>query len=124
MNIEKYQKVKDAMTKVEDELEYFKWMEEIPEIPMEKLSKYKIQIIPPFFGAIVRYRFINPVNENNCSVLLDGYGFFGFTWLNKDLGHEPYWEVYSGHGDNLRILLKDTKRLIDTIIRCMEKEEE
>jgi hypothetical protein len=63
--------------------EYRKWTKEIPFIEFPK--KYKIKIIPPFGGAIVRFIIKN--NKNEVSVYLDCYNNVGY-WDG------PYWEIY------------------------------
>jgi len=105
-----------AVYKVQDELEYYKWMEEIPGIPLEKLSRYIIKIIPPFLGAIIRFKIINPRNSNMCSVYLDAYNFLGYYGDYN----EPYWEVYIENKEPIRISIQDIDELIDTIINFME----
>lgn len=101
-NFEKLQ-LSNSMNK---EFEWRKWEKEIPYISFP--SEYKIQIIPPTMGAIVRFRVSIPGVENDISVYLDCYDILG-------LFGQPYWEVYPYRGDIGRCEMQDTKKLLEMI---------
>lgn len=87
------------------------WVEKIPSLSFP--SHWKIQIIPPFCGAIVRFRAYGPAGK--CSVYLDGYYILGCF-------DGPYWEVFS---DNLefeteRCHMEDVDGLMTIIKTAIE----
>ncbi len=85
-------------------MEYTKWTKEIPEINFS--ADWNIKIIPPFGGAIVRFKIIKDVAI--VSIYLDCYDSLGCYG-------EPYWEVYPHDGDVFRCDMKDTNCLLDAI---------
>jgi hypothetical protein len=85
-------------------MEHEKWIKEIPYLDFPK--EWKIQISPPFAGAVVRFRV--KYKEADISVYLDCYdnlGCFG----------APYWEVYPYDNDVYRCEMKNTEELIRVI---------
>lgn len=95
------------ISKYDAEMESSKWIKEIPYI--EFPSSWKVKIIPPFCGAVVRFIVMLPdFPKDTISVYLDCYdqlGFFG----------QPYWEVYPYQGDTGRCPMDDTKTLLEMI---------
>lgn len=88
-----------------------KWRDLIEEIPSISFPQdWKIQIIPPFGGAIVRFRvWIPGMNSKEwVSIYLDVYNRLG-------LATGPYWEVYPYKGDTGRCLMDDTDELLKMI---------
>ena len=69
-------------------------------------SEWDIKIIPPFAGAVARFRVL--YKGKDLSVYLDS---------NDSLGcvGEPYWELYPYNGDTLRFLMNDTEELMAAI---------
>lgn len=87
-----------------DKFEAKKWLEEIPFIKFDK--DWEIKIVPPFMGAVVRFRVKSGTKE--ISVYLDCYSVLGFA-------SSPYWEAYPIGGDTARFGLKDTEDLLKAI---------
>lgn len=86
--------------------DWTRWTKEVPEI--EFPQGWKIKIIPPFAGAVVRFRVNLPEHEDSVSIYLDCYeqlGCFG----------QPYWEVYPYRGSTGRCKMKDVPRLLEMI---------
>lgn len=88
----------------DQKMESRKWSEEIPFINFP--NDWKIKIIPPFAGAVVRFR----IEKNNAavSVYLDCYDHLGCYG-------EPYWEIYPYNEDTFRCDMKDTDSLLKAI---------
>ena len=84
--------------------EAFESREWIGKIPVIKFPpQWEVQIIPPFGGALVRFRINDMV-----SVYLDGYDLLGIEG-------EPYWEVYPHEGDVFRCDMNDVDGLLKAI---------
>lgn len=77
------------------------WVEKIPAIKFPK--DWEIQIIPPFGGALCRFR-VNGI----VSVYLDGYDILGYYG-------EPYWEIYPYEDDVFRCGMNEIDNLIEAI---------
>jgi hypothetical protein len=95
--------------------EWDKWLPEIPYINFP--SSWDVKIIPPFRGAICRFRvkLKNVENDENfISVYLDCYdqlGFFG----------EPYWEIFPiQSGDVYKIKMNDVDKLVKKITEALQ----
>ena len=75
-----------------------KWREEIDTMPWITFpADWKIQIIPPFGDAVVRFRVELPSGAHR-SVYLDSRCSLGY--MTDVDGHPiPYWEVYPHQGD-------------------------
>jgi len=52
--------------------------------------------LPPFGGAMLRFRVSTTWNPSGLSIYLDTCGALGYE-------NEPYWEVYPVNGDTLRL---------------------
>lgn len=82
------------------------WIDTIPYLSFP--SNWKIKAIPPFAGAIIRYKIINS-HGAVVSVYLDCYevlGVFG----------GPHWEIYPDiNGENTRFAINDTEALLKAI---------
>lgn len=90
---------------IENADDYKGWIGKIPFIEFPR--DWRVQIIPPFGGAIVRFRVKLP-NSNTKSVYLDGYDRLGCYG-------EPYWEVYPVGDDVGRCDMNDIKTLLQLI---------
>jgi len=91
-------------------IDYRKWIKEIPFIKFPE--HWEVQIIPPFTGAVIRFRVKN--GADFISVYLDCYDVLG--WFG-----EPYWEVWPDtDGDVFRCKIKDTNALIEKINTLLE----
>lgn len=94
-----------------------KWREDIKTIPFIQFpADWKIQVIPPFGDAVVRFRVQLPSGKER-SIYLDSRESLG---LYGDL--EPYWEVYPHRGDTARCGINEIEKLLKYI--GDEKEEE
>ena len=89
---------------VEQLMEYRKWTKEIPQLQFN--SEWRVKVIPPFGGAIVR--FIVENNGKEISVYLDCYDELGCYG-------EPYWEMSPFKGDTYRCDMNDTGTLLRMI---------
>ena len=97
------------MAELEGICEWRRWATEIPALQFP--PEWKIRIIPPLLGAVVRFRVISEFGE--VSVYLDAYDQLGAVG-------EPYWEIYPGeNGDPDRFLMNETAELIEGIKRAI-----
>ena len=88
-----------------------KWMEEIKHIPFIRFNaSWKIQIIPPFGDAVVRFRVKLPSGLEK-SVYLDSRNSLGYA-------DEPYWEVYPYMDDVGRC----PRNKVQTLLEMIENE--
>ena len=95
--------------RIEKKDEWRKWMEEIPYIQFP--ANWSIKIIPPFTGAIVRFR--AKLGKKDVSIYLDCY---------DRLGHfgSPYWEVYPYQDDIGRCGIDEVGELLRMIKDTLE----
>ncbi len=97
-----------AESLIEEKHEWRRWMREIPAIHFP--TDWAVTIIPPFGGAVVRFR----VNDK-VSVYLDCYDRIGCV------GH-PYWEIYPDkEGDTDRFSMNDVEELLEGIRLALER---
>lgn len=97
--------------KIEEKDEFKKWMTEIPVLSFP--SNWKVKIIPPFHGAIVRFLVFDQEEKQRVSVYLDCYdrlGYFG----------EPYWEIHPYDNDVYRIKMQDADELLKRIQEILD----
>jgi len=88
-------------------METRKWASEIPDLDFDPF--WKVRVVPPFGGAVIRFYVKNPFNNRFVSVYLDCYGHLGTV-------DEPYWEIYPDKdGDASRFSLYDTVDLLNGI---------
>lgn len=90
--------------KYDEIMESRKWIKEIPFISFP--SEWLVQIIPPFNGAVVRFRIQSGSAE--ISVYLDCYDRLGYYG-------SPYWEVYPHKEEVFRCEMKDVTSLLKAI---------
>ena len=83
--------------------EWDKWIEEIPYIQFP--LGWKIKIIPPYVGAVIRFLVSLPGKKGNISVYLDCYSILGCV-------DKPYWEVYPYKDDTIRVGLNEIEELL------------
>lgn len=95
--------------KLEKSDEWMNWINKIPFINFPK--EWNIQIIPPFSGAIIRFRVNKKIEDkdNYVSVYLDCYNRLACYG-------EPYWEIYPYEGDVFRCGMND----IDALLKAIE----
>lgn len=107
-------------TEIEQEEEWHEWSHDLPFLSFP--SEWQIQIIPPFGGAMIRFKIRRDDSpEDRCvSVYFDAYSRLGSMPY-------PYWEVYplpSEHmpsGDDVRRHAKDeTNDLLSTIDEALD----
>jgi len=84
------------------------WLEKIPFLSFP--SYWKLKILPPFFGAIIRFsiRTDKMAEQELISVYLDGYDLLGCNF-------SPYWEVYPIENKDERFVLTNTEKMLQTI---------
>lgn len=91
--------------KFEDYMGWHKWMKRIPCIPVKE--GWSIKPLPPFGGAVARFRVELPSGESK-SIYLDCYDRLGCVG-------EPYWEVFPVGGDVGRCLMDEVDQLVNLI---------
>jgi len=85
-----------------------KWREEIDRIPYIQFpADWKIQVIPPFANAVVRFKVKLPCGKDK-SIYLDSREALGCYG-------SPYWEVYPYHGETGRCSIDDVDELLRMI---------
>lgn len=87
--------------------EWHKWMAEIPFIDFP--AGWKVKIVPPFAGAVVRFHIRLPDMNDVVSVYLDCYQRLGFY------SGFPYWEVYPYKSDIGRCGINEVEELVKMI---------
>lgn len=91
-----------------------RWLEEMENIPFIQFpAGWKVQVIPPFHDAVVRFRVELPSGAVK-SVYLDvrsSLGFYGGDFNDPT----PYWEVYPYRGDVGRCLRENVGLLLAMI---------
>ena len=93
-----------------------KWCEEIAHIPFIQFPPdWKIQVIPPFGDAVVRFRVQLPCGTEK-SIYLDSRD--SLACYDK-----PYWEVYPYYGDVGRCDREDVEQLLNMIADVTEGED-
>jgi len=88
------------------------WERKIPYIRFP--TKWRIKIVPPFVGAMVRFKASSYNTGKDVSVYLDCHDVLGCM-------KTPYWEIYPIDGDTARCEMEDTKRLIEIISDEIDK---
>ncbi len=102
----------NTFKRLEVELEE-KWVEcaeKIPYIPFPR--GWQVQVIPPFGGAIARFRVKK--KKGWVSVYLDVYGRLGYM-------NGPYWEVYPVDGDVGRCYMDEIPKLLEIISKALRQ---
>ena len=73
---------------------------------------WKVKIIPPFGGAMGRFRVYNEDESRSVSVYMDCYDNLGY------MGGKPYWEVYPTVEDDVaRFWMGQESEMISEIKR-------
>lgn len=89
------------------------WGDKIPYIKFP--DNLKIKIIPPFAGAVIRFRAADLEEKASVSVYLDCYDTLGCYG-------KPYWEIYPVDGDIFRCDMEDVNTLINTIDKALKQQ--
>ena len=107
--------MKDKYKWEADQNKRFKeWYDKIPHVPFNE--KWDVRAVPPFGGAIVRYKVQH--NGHEISIYLDAYDALGCVG-------EPYWEIYPNlHGDTLRFLMNETKEMVKELAEIMSEKKQ
>lgn len=101
-----------ARSQVEEAEQWEDWMNRVP--PIQFPADWYVQIIPPFCGAMVRFRVTRPdVPGTSVSVYLDVHSVLGCC-------EHPYWEIYEYDGDVKRFPMEDVDALIVGIHEIFE----
>ena len=99
------------MFEVGNEMEWSKWHKELPAIPFKE--GWKVKIVPPFGGAIVRFLVFNNDESKQASIYFDAYNLLG-------CGGKPYWEVYPYQNDVGRVPMNDVDGLLEMISEAID----
>ena len=102
----------DAISKYDKAMDSRGWISEIPYIKFP--NDLEVQIIPPFTGAIVRFRVKHKDGDKSLSVYLDGYDILGCCG-------KPYWEIYPYENDVFRCGMHDIDELVEKIQEELEQ---
>lgn len=92
-------------SRVEKREDWRRWVREVPSI--EFPSGWKVKVIPPYAGAMVRFLVELPDGRKK-SIYLDVFDALGCVG-------KPYWEVHPCNGDCDRCLMDDVAELITLI---------
>lgn len=99
-----------------------KWREEIETMPWITFpADWKVQIIPPFGDAVIRFRVTLPSGAVR-SVYLDARCSLGY-WRGEEMEPLPYWEVYPHRGDVGRCDKENVAELLTMIADEEEADE-
>lgn len=100
----------DALSKrlkAESEENWREWSNKMEFIDFK--DEWKIRIVPPFTGAMVRFQITTEDIDGSVSVYLDCHSNLGVT-------KNPYWEVYNYEEPPERILYEEgTEKLLELI---------
>lgn len=104
----------ELMGEMDRAFEWKKWADSIPYIQWP--SDWLVKAVPPFTGAIVRYRVKKKGMKDgeSISVYLDCYDMLGCFG-------EPYWEVYMVDDDIVRCEMANIEKLIEYISRGLDQ---
>lgn len=93
--------------------EWDKWAKEVPYIAWP--AHWLVTAVPPFAGAIIRYRIKLRRMKDFISVYLDCYDKLGFYG-------SPYWEIYPDeNGDCHRCGINEVDELLEEIEKALER---
>ena len=102
----------EAQLLIEKEREYARWYKEIPYIRFP--ASWEVKVIPPFRGAIVRFRVRN-TRGKEISVYLDCYDTLGCYG-------SPYWEIFpAADNDIARYAMNDIDGLLKGLKASMRR---
>ena len=91
------------------------WREDCTLIPFIQFpSEWKINIIPPYGNALIRFRVELPSGIIK-SIYLDNKNAIGWRGIDKNDRPIPYWEVYPVQGQALRCGLNEIENLLNLI---------
>lgn len=96
-----------------DAAEWGKYCKEIPVIKFP--PHWKVRIVPPFMGAMIRFNVSTDNTKEEISVYLDCHDILGCFG-------EPYWEVYPFNDDVGRTAMANTDELIKMVEMSLSKE--
>jgi hypothetical protein len=100
----------EIIWRAEQSQRYKEWQDKIPHIPFRHYY-WDVRAIPPFGGAILRYRVKH--NGKEVSIYLDAYDELGSVG-------QPYWEIYPcADGGTWRCLLNEVGDLVAEIAKAL-----
>ena len=103
----------EAQGRIEKAMEYDRWYVEIPYIRFP--AAWEVQIIPPFRGAVVRFKVRN-ARGREISVYLDCYDTLGCYG-------SPYWEIFpAADNDIARYAMNDIDGLLKGLKAAMRRQ--
>lgn len=105
----------EISTLLEGLMDWRGWSCKIPALKFD--PSWKVQIIPPFCGAVIRFRVEKDGCDSYVSIYLDCYDILGRVG-------SPYWEIYPYEGDTYRVPMYDTEALIEGIRHALDHPEE
>lgn len=95
---------------------YRKWVSSMPPIPFK--PDWVVTLLPPFAGALVRFR--AEKNGLTVSVYLDVDGSLG-CYTDDDGNEVPYWEVHPYGEDDFRCGMYDVASLVAAIDKSLNE---
>lgn len=96
---------------------YRKWASSMPPIPFK--PDWVVTLLPPFSGALVRFR--AEKDGLQVSVYLDVDGSLGY-YTDDDGNEVPYWGVYpDADGECFRCDMEDTASLVAAIDKSLNE---
>lgn len=110
----------DMLRRVEMETseEWMKWVKEIPSLTFP--SGVKVQIIPPFLGALARFKVLDENDPNiEVSVYFDAHEALGY------FAGQPHWEIYPDKDDNnTRFGLDQGDEMMEAIVLSIKTQKD
>lgn len=99
---------------IERDEKWSHWLNILGSLAFEFPKRFRMMPLPPFGGAIIRFRVSTPWDTAGLSIYLDAYNALGCM-------DGPYWEVYPVEGDTRRFHLQETYQLRQCIINELNK---
>lgn len=98
--------------KYDETFETNEWLHRLPYLKFR--DDWLVCIIPPFMGAIIRFKIrkITTKEHNSVSVYFDGYNHLGYVG-------EPYWEIYPIDGGIDRFPMGAEDAMLDAIEQAL-----
>jgi len=104
----------------DEEFETLKWVNSLPYLSFP--ADWLIKIVPPFVGAVIRFRVkkaTTPANQD-ISIYFDGYNNLGMMGGS-------YWEIFPWNEDTARFKLGEEAEMLEAIeqaLKDLEKNDE
>lgn len=105
--------------KIENDYEWREWIKNIPYINFP--PDWNVKIMPPFGGAMIRFKVKKNDSDKCVSVYLDCHHSLGYY---GESGNEPYWEIYPAFdGDTARFDINNIKEIMEEIEKSLNHKE-